>query len=240
MDELGNLRPFFPCPPGGGNIGEGEHNGNFGPLPMPGPVLHGAAVGQPGWAYDGWGLGPGFGAYYLGFDLFPFPPLPTFPIIIDLTDASTVSPCPIPNRSPLLALPWYDDKAPPPPPPSSLEYDPQPQDLPASLAPAPAWVPRGRCPKAMMPPKHSSPRLAAMETQEFVPMVDKAIQCKALRESLAACSATLKKQVVGRKLLKRKNPMGALDLGWLARAARLSCTNCHAVAVAATGAGVAP
>jgi hypothetical protein len=64
-------------------------------------------------------------------------------------------------------------------------------------------------------------------------MATKAIQRKALKESLVACSAQLKKQIKGRKILKRKNPIGALDLGRLARAACLSCSDRQAVAVAA-------
>lgn len=90
-----------------------------------------------------------------------------------------------------------------------------------------------------MVPQRSSSRLAEKESQDFVPVATKAIQLKALRESLAACSATLKKQVVGRKLLKLKNPIGALDLERLARAAGLSCSSRRAVAVAASGAGAA-
>jgi len=54
-------------------------------------------------------------------------------------------------------------------------------------------------------------------------MATKAIQRKAIRESLEACSVALKKQIKGRKILKRKNALGALDLGRLARAAGLSC-----------------
>jgi hypothetical protein len=41
-----------------------------------------------------------------------------------------------------------------------------------------------------------------------VPMATKAIQRKALKESLVACSAQLKKQIKRRKILKRKNPIG--------------------------------
>lgn len=69
------------------------------------------------------------------------------------------------------------------------------------------------------------------EQAAFVPMASKAIQRKALRESLASCSAALKKQVVGRKLMWRKNPLGALDLSHLARAAGLSCKDRKAVAL---------
>lgn len=74
----------------------------------------------------------------------------------------------------------------------------------------------------------------------FVPVAAKAIERKALRESLVACSASLKEQVAGRKLLKRKNPIGALDLGRLARAAGLSCSGRRYVAVAASGTATVP
>lgn len=59
------------------------------------------------------------------------------------------------------------------------------------------------------------------------------------RESLLACSAALKKQVTGHKLLKQKNPIEALDLGHLARAAGLSCSGRHAVAVDASSSSMA-
>lgn len=75
--------------------------------------------------------------------------------------------------------------------------------------------------------------LTEKEDGSFVPMATKAIQRKALRESLVACSAALKKQIKGRGILKRKNALGALDLGRLAWAAGLSCSDHQAVAVAA-------
>lgn len=46
----------------------------------------------------------------------------------------------------------------------------------------------------------------------------------------------LKKHIKGHKILKRKNAMGALDLGCLARAAGLSCADRQAVEVVATSA----
>lgn len=66
------------------------------------------------------------------------------------------------------------------------------------------------------------------------------MQRKALRESLVACSAVLKKQIKGRQILNRKDALGALDLGRLARAAGLSCANRKAVVVAAAASAVAP
>ena len=69
----------------------------------------------------------------------------------------------------------------------------------------------------------------------FVDVASKAMQCKALRESLAPCSAALKKHVAERKILKRKHPLGALDLHRLAKAAGLSCSDQNAVAVVTVG-----
>ena len=67
----------------------------------------------------------------------------------------------------------------------------------------------------------------------FIDFASKAMQHKALRESLAPCSAILKKHVTERKIFKRKHPLGALDLRRLAKAAGLSCTDQHAVSVTA-------
>lgn len=66
-----------------------------------------------------------------------------------------------------------------------------------------------------------------------MPMATRAIQHKALKESLQACSSALKKQIKGRRVFKRKHALGALDLGRLAKAAGLSCSDRQAVEVAA-------
>lgn len=42
-------------------------------------------------------------------------------------------------------------------------------------------------------------------------MAAKAMQRKAVRESLAACSEGLRKQVKGRRLLKRKHTLGVFE-----------------------------
>lgn len=47
------------------------------------------------------------------------------------------------------------------------------------------------------------------------------------------------KVVKGRKMLKRKNSLGALELSWLAGAASLTCSGRHAMAVAAAQLGIA-
>ena len=65
-------------------------------------------------------------------------------------------------------------------------------------------------------------------------MASRAIHLKALREYLLACSKPLQRHVKARKLTKRKNPLSALDLGRLAKAAGLGCADRRAVALAAT------
>ena len=61
-------------------------------------------------------------------------------------------------------------------------------------------------------------------------MATKAIQHKAILESLEACSAALKKQIKGRRVLKRKHALGTLDLG---RVGGLSCVDHQSVLIAA-------
>lgn len=105
----------------------------------------------------------------------------------------------------------------------------------SSLAHTEAAPTRARCgrrPRCTVPSR-ASVRLATQGDGTFVPMATKAIQRKAIQESLEACSTALKKQIKGRRILKRKNAIGALDLGRLARTASLSCSNREAIAVAA-------
>jgi len=65
-------------------------------------------------------------------------------------------------------------------------------------------------------------------------MTSKAVSRKASQESLAPCSDELKKQVTSsRVVLKKKNPLKALDLSRLAKAAGLDGSRRRAVAVAA-------
>ena len=49
---------------------------------------------------------------------------------------------------------------------------------------------------------------------------------------MVACSTALKKQIKGRRVLKRKHALGALDLGRLVRAVGLSCADRQPVSVA--------
>jgi hypothetical protein len=67
-----------------------------------------------------------------------------------------------------------------------------------------------------MVPQRSHVCVTKKEEEVFVPVADKAIQHKALRESLATYSASHNKQVLDRNLLKHKNPIKALDQGCLA------------------------
>lgn len=98
---------------------------------------------------------------------------------------------------------------------------------------------RGRHPRTLVP-QRSSTRLATKESQTFVPVASRAIHLKALRESLASYSANLKRQVIGHKLIKHKKPLGALDLGCLAKDAGIGCSNSMAIAVVERGPAVTP
>lgn len=92
---------------------------------------------------------------------------------------------------------------------------------------------RGHRPKASMLPWRASSCLAKKDDGTFMAIEDKAIRCRAIKESLEASSEGVRKHVKGRKILKRKNALGALDLSRLAKAAGLSCSDHHAMAVAA-------
>lgn len=226
MDDTGRLRPFFPRPPRDG----GERGG---PGWIAGPnlfglVLHGSIVGFPGY---GWG---GLGPYY-GYPVYYHQAFLSFLIhilraLIPLVYPSPahITTAPPPPTSAVLILPWYDDEddSPPAPPPTPVS-----SPIHATSSP-PQPTRRRRCPRNLLPSR-SSARLAEKEDGSFVPMSAKAIKHKAIRESLQACLAVLKKQIKGRHVLKRKHSLGALDLGRLARAAGLSCSERQAVTVAA-------
>ena len=91
---------------------------------------------------------------------------------------------------------------------------------------------RGRRPRSSTTalPTRNSSRLANLDKGLFVDVTSKAVQRKALRKCLAACSPALQKHVIGRKILKRKNPLGALDLCHLAKTAGLSYADQFAIA----------
>lgn len=95
-------------PPGGANSGGNTHPGLHGPAPPFGPVLHGAMVGQPGWAFDGLGLSLASAVTFSRFVSRSL--LPRLPIIIPFPACfQTDTPRPAFVSRPLLALPWYDD-----------------------------------------------------------------------------------------------------------------------------------
>lgn len=86
---------------------------------------------------------------------------------------------------------------------------------------APPRLGRGRRPRPDVPTRAST-RLAKKQPPGFVAIAAKATHLKAMRHNLASCSSALKKQVKGRKLLKRGNPLGALDLKRLAKATNVA------------------
>jgi len=199
-----------------------------------------------------WRYLPGFDSIFFGI-IRPYPcaPLPRLPVIITLPSPCADCPAPVAsNRAPpVLALPWHSpeqepsapDPAPPvqetvaPParrrgrPPSRRSCTP-----PTERGSAAAVAPRARRERtATAPPSRASARIAAADMGSFIDMTTKAIARKALRECLAPCSEELKKQVVQRRLLKKKNPLKALDLTRLAKAAELDYPARRAVAVAA-------
>lgn len=118
-------------------------------------------------------------------------------------------------------------------PPPPVEEVTEPAPAPAVVA---APTGHGRDARGRRPrnngPKRASSRLAEKNDGAFVAILDKAIKRKAIKGSLEACSDDVRKHVKGRKLLKRKNPLGALDLSHLGKAAGLSCSDRYAVAVA--------
>lgn len=176
----------------------------------------------------------------------PLSPSPSFPFIVECS----------PPRPPaltqlLLAQPWYghgdteegsgygrDTSADPcPAPPPTLASDvPSSPAFPPKAEPPPAKRRRPRVPAA---PKRAGVRLAAQAVDEFIPVADMAMRHKVLKESLVGCSASLCKHVKGRKLLKKKHPLGALHLNRLDKAVGFLCVSHHAVAVS-TAATSAP
>ncbi|KAJ1272950.1 hypothetical protein BS78_06G242300 [Paspalum vaginatum] len=238
LDNLGRLRPFFPRAP---DMEDGDYfELNGGPNPQAASHLRRNA------GRFGLNLPHPFGGARLATLLasvitgYPQPLSLTLPALHlpILVERSLLIPIPAMDTHPdraqaMLALPWHGDdvdaNVPPSPPPPS----------PVSTAYAAAEEPvrRGRRPRRRAPTAtatRNSSRLAAKEPEEFVDMTSRAVHLKALRENLQACSKPLQKHVKTCKLTKRKNPLGALDLGRLAKAAGLGCADRRAVAVAAT------
>lgn len=96
-------------------------------------------------------------------------------------------------------------------------------------------VTRGRRPTAKQTPKptagkRQSSRLAAKYNGMFVDMTDKAVQRRALQDSLASCSQAVQQHVTRRGLLnKNKAPIAIPDLRKLVRAAGLGCSTAESV-----------
>ncbi|XP_066392169.1 uncharacterized protein [Miscanthus floridulus] len=148
---------------------------------------------------------PGFDSFFYGLVRpFPLAPLPRLPVILPSTVLEPWDPVPsTPLCSyPLLALPWHnvDNTTPAPPPSPAVQHlqprrgrrpvgRPGPSGAPeasSGLPVAPDRLPqprRGRAPAGRQPQRASS-RLAARESGSFVDMTTKAVNRKALRESL--------------------------------------------------------
>lgn len=186
-----------------------------------------------------WRSVPGFVSIFFGaVCAFPLPQLPRFPIIIIIVSSDERDMPRLPaalEPAPILALPWC-------PEPTQVVSASAGviTDVPVVAVPpvcAPAQRRRGRPPGASvaraLAPQRASPRLAAVDSGAFINMTTKAIARKALRECLAPCSEELKKQVAQRCVLEKKNPLKALDLSHLAKAAELDLPARRAVAVAA-------
>ncbi|CAN6180743.1 unnamed protein product [Urochloa humidicola] len=245
LDAQGNLRPLFRRQGGnGGNglQGPGNHHGPlFGLLgPYAGPQ-RGPFYGPPG----------GGPAHHNGYEavdhLLPAAELGS---ILRAVARWTVFPMGrlspiILNGVPLRPPAFFPPALPAPAAPDAGGFDDPVldglpvdiSDLPPPPPPSPAAPARGRGRHPRGPrappgaPSRNSARIAMNAPSTFVHSSDKAIQRKALRESLLSCSKALQKEVTSRKILKRKNAVGALDLGRLAKAAGLSCADQRAVAV---------
>ncbi|CAL4982690.1 unnamed protein product [Urochloa decumbens] len=249
LDGQGSLRPFFRRPP---TPGPNAFNGP----PPPGPWTRhglGPAGGGPAFPYGGLPpplLGPnrfnGLDAVdsllRAAYRMMAFSLLRPLNLPVILT-STPVPPLPnSPSSTPatiLLGLPWYPQASaspPPPPPPSPADTPPSPP--PPATSPAAAPSRRGRRPRSTtstVAASRNSSRIAAQAPTHFVDSTAKAMQRKALRKSLANCSNDLKRHVASRRIFKRKNPIGALDLRRLAKAAGLSCADQRAVALADVG-----
>jgi hypothetical protein len=149
-----------------------------------------------------------FPAFSVGYiTTYPLAPLPQLLIVIHLD---------------LLAAP---NAAAPLLPPSSPTFR-------AHSPPAPCRQPCRRT-RVRGAPTRASTKQAAIGPANYVDMTARAVQRRALRDNLATCSEELKRQVSTRKFLKRKTPLGALDLGRLAKAVGLGCADKRVVSIAA-------
>jgi hypothetical protein len=163
-----------------------------------------------------------FPAFSVGYiTTYPLAPLPQLLIVIHLDLLAA------PNAAaPLLAITWYED---------ALEVPPLPPSSPTFRAHSPPAPCRQPCRRTRVrgAPTRASTKQAAIGPANYVDMTARAVQRRALRDNLATCSEELKRQVSTRKFLKRKTPLGALDLGRLAKAVGLGCADKRVVSIAA-------
>jgi hypothetical protein len=92
------------------------------------------------------------------------------------------------------------------------------------VLPAPTRKPRRRKNPVLPRTQRQSTRLAAKTKGSYVDIASQAIKRKALLNSLAGCSAGLKKQVTKRNILSRsKLPVSVLELRKLVLSAKVTC-----------------
>lgn len=163
-----------------------------------------------------------FSAFSVGYiTTYPLAPLPQLPIVIHLDPPIVPT-----TATPFLAITWYDDA-------HQVPSSPPPSPTPRARSPlVPCCQPRG-LKRVKEAPTKDSARQAAIGPANYIDMTAWAILRRALRDNLATCSDKLKRQVSTRKLLKPKTPLGALDLGHLAKAVGLGCIDKLAVSIAA-------
>ncbi|RCV31712.1 hypothetical protein SETIT_6G200100v2 [Setaria italica] len=158
----------------------------------------------------------------------PLPPLPAFPILIQLPPTDTSGDLGSYGARPVLLLTWRPaapEPCLPPTPPNTPLPAHSPMPPLGTAAPSPPTPPPAtsdappRCPSRPPLRKRHSARLAAKEDGKFVDATSKAAQLKALRDSLALYSSAVQAHVAKKKLLTRKKkPISGADLVKLADA----------------------
>ncbi|XP_012698963.1 formin-like protein 7 [Setaria italica] len=210
FDEAGAWIPYFgpapPPPPGPAQ----NHNANGQAQQQPdriAPAHQPAAAAQHPPQPHPAPLHPGafFGASILCFGFinpYPLPPLPTFPLLIEIPAEPREKTGRYKAESVLL-LTWHPTDPPNSPPPANSPVtatsEPTPP-TPPRTTPAVAQPAINRAPQRT---RHSA-RLAAKGKGEFVDATSKAAQLKTLRDSLTFCSSAVKRHVTKRKPLTKK------------------------------------
>nr|TKV94400.1 LOW QUALITY PROTEIN: hypothetical protein SEVIR_9G292300v2 [Setaria viridis] len=223
LDEAGDWNPFFgptpPPPPPPHNNGLPPTLPPTNPAPPPPPAAHPPEQQHPAPLHPASFTGASILCH--GFiNPFPLPPLPTFPILIQLPPSDASGDLGGYGARPVLLLTWRP-AVPEPCPPSTPPNTPLPARSPPTPPPATSDAPP-HCPSRPPPRKRHSARLAAKEDGKFVDATSKAAQLKALRDSLALCSSAVQAHVAKKKLLmKRKKPISGADLVKLADAVGL-------------------